>query len=225
MANRKTRPTSPGRRFGTYQLREELSGDEPTKGLTEGKKRSSGRNSKGRVTSRHRGGGAKRRYRKIDFKRTKDGVPAKVATIEYDPNRSAYIALLNYADGDKAYILAPQGLTVGAEVASGEGADIAPGNALPLSRIPTGHRGPQRRARARPGRPPRPRRRHRDPGGGEGGPDGLASASPPRRCGWCAASAAPRSARSPTPSTRTSAGARPAAAATAASARRREASP
>jgi large subunit ribosomal protein L2 len=138
MANRKTRPTSPGRRFGTYQLREELTGDTPTKSLTEGKQRSSGRNSKGRVTSRHRGGGAKRRYRKIDFKRTKDGVPAKVATIEYDPNRSAYIALLNYADGDKAYILAPQGLTVGAEVSSGEGADITPGNALALSRIPTG---------------------------------------------------------------------------------------
>jgi large subunit ribosomal protein L2 len=138
MANRKTRPTSPGRRFGTYQLREELTGDTPTKSLTEGKQRSSGRNSKGRVTSRHRGGGAKRRYRKIDFKRIKDGVPAKVATIEYDPNRSAYIALLNYADGDKAYILAPQGLTVGAEVSSGEGADITPGNALALSRIPTG---------------------------------------------------------------------------------------
>jgi large subunit ribosomal protein L2 len=138
MAIRKTRPTSPGRRFGTYQLREELTADRPAKGLTEGKNRSSGRNSAGRVTSRHRGAGAKRRYRKIDFKRTRDGVPAKVATIEYDPNRSAYIALLNYADGDKAYILAPQGLTVGAEVASGEGADIAPGNALALSRIPTG---------------------------------------------------------------------------------------
>ncbi len=138
MAVRKTKPTSPGRRFGTYQLREELTGDAPTKGLTEGKKRSSGRNSDGRITSRHRGGGAKRRYRRIDFKRTKDGVPARVASVEYDPNRSAYIALLNYADGDKRYILAPQGLQVGAEVASGEGADIQPGNALPLARIPTG---------------------------------------------------------------------------------------
>src|SRR5919106_3365248 len=98
MANRKTRPTSPGRRFGTYPVREELSGDAPSKRLTKGKKRSSGRNSGGRVTSRHRGGGAKRRYRRIDFKRGKDGVPAKVASIEYDPNRSAYIALLNYAD-------------------------------------------------------------------------------------------------------------------------------
>jgi large subunit ribosomal protein L2 len=138
MALRKTSPTSPGRRFGTYHLREELTGDAPTKSLTEGKKRSSGRNSAGRVTARHRGGGAKRRYRRIDFKRTKDGVPAKVATIEYDPNRSAYIALLNYADGHKSYILAPQGLAVGATVSSGEGADIRPGNALTLARIPTG---------------------------------------------------------------------------------------
>jgi large subunit ribosomal protein L2 len=138
MANRKTKPTSPGRRFGTYQLREELSGDAPTKGLTKGKQRSSGRNAAGRITSRHRGGGAKRRYREIDFKRIKDGVPARVATIEYDPNRSAYIALLNYADGHKSYILAPQGLSIGAEVVSGDEADITPGNALALARIPTG---------------------------------------------------------------------------------------
>jgi len=138
MPNRKTRPTSPGRRFGTYPMREELSGAEPAKGLTKGKSSSGGRNSKGRVTARHRGGGAKRRYRQIDFKRTKDGVPARVASIEYDPNRSASIALLNYADGEKRYILAPQGLTVGAEVVSGEGADIAPGNSLSLARIPTG---------------------------------------------------------------------------------------
>jgi large subunit ribosomal protein L2 len=138
MANRKTRPTSPGRRFGTYPMREEVSGAEPAKRLTEGKSKSGGRNSAGRTTARHRGGGAKRRYRRIDFKRTKDGVPAKVASIEYDPNRSASIALLNYADGEKRYILAPQGLRVGAEVVSGAGADIAPGNSLPLARIPTG---------------------------------------------------------------------------------------
>ena len=138
MPNRKTRPTSPGRRFGTYPMREELTGAESTKRLTKGKTSSGGRNSKGRVTARHRGGGAKRRYRQIDFKRTKDGIPAKVASIEYDPNRSASIALLNYADGDKRYILAPQGLRVGAEIVSGEGADIAPGNSLPLARIPTG---------------------------------------------------------------------------------------
>jgi large subunit ribosomal protein L2 len=138
MANRKTRPTSPGRRFGTYPMREELTKAEPDKKLTKGKGSSGGRNSGGRVTARHRGGGAKRRYRQIDFKRTKDGVPARVASIEYDPNRSASIALLNYADGEKRYILAPQGLRVGAEVVSGEGADIAPGNSLPLARIPTG---------------------------------------------------------------------------------------
>jgi large subunit ribosomal protein L2 len=138
MPNRKTRPTSPGRRFGTYPMREELSGAEPAKSLTEGKTSSGGRNSKGRVTARHRGGGAKRRYRRIDFKRTKDGIPARVASIEYDPNRSASIALLNYADGEKRYILAPQGLRVGAEVVSGDGADIAPGNTLSLARIPTG---------------------------------------------------------------------------------------
>jgi large subunit ribosomal protein L2 len=138
MANRKTRPTSPGRRFGTYPMREELTQGEPNKRLTKGKGASGGRNSGGRVTARHRGGGAKRRYRQIDFKRTKDGVPARVASIEYDPNRSASIALLNYADGDKRYILAPQGLRVGAEVVSGQGADIAPGNSLPLARIPTG---------------------------------------------------------------------------------------
>jgi large subunit ribosomal protein L2 len=138
MANRKTRPTSPGRRFGTYPIRDELTAAEPAKSLTKGKTSSGGRNSNGRVTARHRGGGAKRRYRRIDFKRTKDGIPAKVASIEYDPNRSASIALLNYTDGEKRYILAPQGLRVGAEVVSGVGADIAPGNSLPLARIPTG---------------------------------------------------------------------------------------
>jgi large subunit ribosomal protein L2 len=138
MANRKTRPTSPGRRFGTFPMREELTGAEPSKRLTKGKSSTGGRNTAGRVTARHRGGGAKRRYRRIDFKRTKDGIPAKVASIEYDPNRSASIALINYADGEKRYILAPQGLRVGAEVVSGEGADIAPGNSLPLARIPTG---------------------------------------------------------------------------------------
>jgi large subunit ribosomal protein L2 len=138
MPNRKTRPTSPGRRFGTYPMREEVTERKPNKSLTKGGTSSGGRNSAGRVTARHRGGGAKRRYRQIDFKRTKDGVPAKVASIEYDPNRSASIALLNYADGEKRYILAPQGLRIGAEVVSGVGADIAPGNSLPLGRIPTG---------------------------------------------------------------------------------------
>src|SRR3982751_1948222 len=119
MAIRKSKPTSPGRRFATFQLREELTTDQPYKPLTEGKKKSGGRNTHGRITSRHRGGGAKRRYRKIDFKRRKDGVPAKVAAIEYDPNRSARIALLHYADGEKRYILAPQRLRPGMQVSSG----------------------------------------------------------------------------------------------------------
>jgi large subunit ribosomal protein L2 len=138
MAMRKTKPTSPGRRFATYQDRAELTGARPQKSLTEGKGRSGGRNSRGRITARHRGGGAKRRYRRIDFKRRKDGIPAKVATIEYDPNRTCYIALLHYADGDKSYILAPQGIRPGTTVSSGEDADIRPGNALPLRSIPTG---------------------------------------------------------------------------------------
>jgi large subunit ribosomal protein L2 len=135
---RKTKPTSPGRRFATYQVRDEVTSGSPHKPLTEGKGKSGGRNTHGRVTSRHRGGGAKQRYRRIDFKRRKDGVPARVATIEYDPNRTCYIALLHYADGEKRYILAPQGLRPGATVESGERADIQPGNALPLRAIPTG---------------------------------------------------------------------------------------
>jgi large subunit ribosomal protein L2 len=139
MAMRKTKPTSPGRRFATYQKREELTGgNKPHKSLTKGGTKSGGRNSRGRVTARHRGGGAKRRYREIDFKRLKDGVPAKVATVEYDPNRTCYIALLHYADGAKSYILAPQGVEAGATIESGERADIRPGNALPLRSIPTG---------------------------------------------------------------------------------------
>ena len=138
MAMRKTKPTSPARRFATYQQREDVTKSRPHKPLTKGKKSTGGRNSRGRVTARHRGGGAKRRYRDIDFKRTKDGIQAKVATIEYDPNRTTYIALLHYADGYKSYILAPQGLRVGATVESGERADIQPGNALPLRAIPTG---------------------------------------------------------------------------------------
>jgi large subunit ribosomal protein L2 len=138
MAFRKTKPTSPGRRFATFQMREDVTADAPHKPLTEGRGKSGGRNVRGRITARHRGGGAKRRYRRIDFKRRKDGVPARVATIEYDPNRTCYIALLNYADGHKSYILAPQGLRPGATVESGESADIRPGNALPLRSIPTG---------------------------------------------------------------------------------------
>ena len=138
MAVKKNKPTSPGRRFATYADNAEVTKTKPEKSLVEGIKKSGGRNVHGRVTSRHRGGGAKRLYRKIDFKRLKDGIPAKVAAIEYDPNRTAYIALLYYADGHKAYILAPARLRVGATVSSGPDADITPGSALPLSKIPTG---------------------------------------------------------------------------------------
>jgi large subunit ribosomal protein L2 len=138
MALRKPKPTSPGRRFATYPDFKELTRSEPEKSLTEGLAKSGGRNTHGRKTSRHRGGGAKRLYRKIDFKRNKDGVPAKVAAIEYDPNRSAYIALLHYGDGEKRYILAPDRLRVGATVQSGQRVEIAPGNCLPLASMPVG---------------------------------------------------------------------------------------
>ena len=138
MAIRKTKPTSPGRRFATYQVREQITATEPERKLTEGLTKSGGRNVNGRITSRHRGGGAKRRYRKIDFKRVKDGIPAKVATIEYDPNRSSYIALLHYADGFKSYILAPSQISVGDVVQSGPGSDIRPGNCLALGEMPVG---------------------------------------------------------------------------------------
>jgi large subunit ribosomal protein L2 len=138
MPVRKPKPTSPGRRFVMYPDFAEITRDEPEKALTEGLKKSGGRNVHGRKTSRHRGGGAKRLYRKIDFKRRKDGVPAKVAHIEYDPNRSAYIALLHYADGEKRYILAPQRLRVGMTVQSGTSADVRVGNSLPLQNMPPG---------------------------------------------------------------------------------------
>ncbi|MER3408813.1 MAG: 50S ribosomal protein L2 [Thermoleophilia bacterium] len=138
MPVRKYKPTSPGRRFMTVSTFEEITKTEPEKSLTAPLSKKGGRNVYGRITTRHRGGGAKRRYRLIDFKRKKDGVPATVAAIEYDPNRSARIALLHYADGAKSYILAPAGLRVGAVVESGPNADIKPGNALPLANIPTG---------------------------------------------------------------------------------------
>jgi large subunit ribosomal protein L2 len=135
---RKPKPTSPGRRFATYSDFAEITKTTPEKSLTEGLKKSGGRNARGRKTSRHRGGGAKRLYRVIDFKRKKDGVPAKVAAIEYDPNRSANIALLHYLDGAKAYILAPERLKVGMTVESGPEADIVVGNSLPLANMPVG---------------------------------------------------------------------------------------
>src|SRR4249920_4271752 len=138
MPVRRFKPTSPGRRFMSVSDFAEVTKATPEKALTEKLSKKGGRNNNGRITTRHQGGGHKRRYREIDFKRTKDGVPAKVAAIEYDPNRSANIALLHYADGAKAYILAPARLQVGASVESGPNADIKPGNALPLLNIPTG---------------------------------------------------------------------------------------
>ncbi|MCC8194464.1 MAG: 50S ribosomal protein L2 [Deltaproteobacteria bacterium] len=138
MAVRKLKPTSAGRRFQMVSTFEEVTSTTPERSLTEGLTKKAGRNNYGRVTSRRRGGGHKRLYRIIDFKRDKHGIAAKVATIEYDPNRSARIALLHYSDGEKRYILAPVGLNVGDTVISGEGADIKPGNSLALGKIPVG---------------------------------------------------------------------------------------
>ena len=138
MPIRRYKPTSPGRRFMSVSTFEEITKSTPEKSLLEPVTKKGGRNNNGRITTRHQGGGHKRRYRIIDFKRLKDGVPAKVHSIEYDPNRSARIALLHYLDGEKAYILAPAQLRVGAMVQSGPDADIKVGNALPLENIPTG---------------------------------------------------------------------------------------
>lgn len=138
MAVKKFKPTSPGRRTMTVADFAEITTDKPEKSLLEPLKVKSGRNNQGRITVRHRGGGHKRQYRVIDFKRNKDGIPAKIATIEYDPNRTSRIALLNYADGEKRYIIAPLGLNVGDTVVSGPDADIKVGNALPLKNIPVG---------------------------------------------------------------------------------------
>ena len=225
MAIKKHKPTSPGRRFATWLQHEAVTKTEPEKSLTEGLKKSGGRNAHGRVTSRHRGGGAKRKYRKIDFKRRKDGVPAKVAAIEYDPNRSAHIALLHYLDGEKRYILAPARHLGGRHGVLGPDADIAPGNALPLSAIPTGTT--VHNVELVPGR-----------GGQLGRSAGTSiqvvakegtlrhpAAALERDAHGAGATAGPRSARSATPSTSWSSWARRAARATAASARRRAAWP
>ena len=138
MAIRHYKPTSPGRRFQTVSTFEEITSSSPERSLLRSVKKSGGRNNNGRITSRHRGGGHKRRYRVVDFKRTKDAVPARVASIEYDPNRSARVALLHYLDGEKLYILAPAGIQVGETVMSGPQADIRPGNAMALSDMPLG---------------------------------------------------------------------------------------
>ena len=138
MAIRKINPTTPGQRFMTISSFDEITRTGPEKSLTEDLRKQGGRNNSGKITVRHQGGGARRKYRIIDFKRDKDNVPAKVFSIEYDPNRSANIALLHYADGEKRYIIAPLGLTAGDSVVSGEQADIKVGNALPIVNIPVG---------------------------------------------------------------------------------------
>jgi large subunit ribosomal protein L2 len=138
MGIKKLTPTSPARRYQTYLTNDDITTDTPHKPLLTTKQRTNGRNNHGRVTVRHRGGGHKRHYRIIDFKRDKFGIPGKVATIEYDPNRSARIALVNYVDGEKRYILAPQGIQVGQTIMSGPESDILTGNALPIKNIPLG---------------------------------------------------------------------------------------
>src|SRR2546425_7691256 len=138
MAVRKYKPSTPGRRGASVSDFGEVTKTSPEKSLTRSSPKRAGRNAYGRITARHQGGGHKRQYRVIDFRRDKDGVPAKVATIEYDPNRTARIALLHYSDGEKRYILAPQGMSVGDRLMSGSRADVRPGNALPLASIPVG---------------------------------------------------------------------------------------
>jgi large subunit ribosomal protein L2 len=138
MAIKKFKPTSPAVRQMTVNVSDEITSSQPEKSLLVTLKKNAGRNAQGRITVRHRGGGAKRKYRIIDFKRNKDGIPAKVATVEYDPNRSANIALLNYVDGEKTYIIAPKGIKVGDMVMSGPTADIKPGNAMQLKDMPVG---------------------------------------------------------------------------------------
>ncbi len=138
MAVKKFNPTTPSRRQMTMQTFEEITSDKPEKSLLTSIKRKGGRNAQGKITVRHQGGGAKRKYRIIDFKRNKDGIEAKVVSIEYDPNRTAYIALVVYKDGEKRYIIAPNGLKVGDIIVSGADSDIKPGNALPLKNIPVG---------------------------------------------------------------------------------------
>jgi len=138
MGIRKINPTTPGQRFMTVSSFEEITKKTPERSLVEDKRKKAGRNNSGKITVRHQGGGARQKYRIIDFKRNKDNIPAKVFSIEYDPNRSANIALLHYADGEKRYIIAPLGLTVGETIISGETADIKVGNALPIANIPVG---------------------------------------------------------------------------------------
>ena len=218
MPVRRFKPTSPGRRFMTVSTFEEITKSKPEKASLEKLTKKGGRNNNGRITTRHQGGGHKRRYRVIDFKRDKDGVPAKVAAIEYDPNRSARIALLHYADGFKAYILAPAGCGSARSSSPGPAADIKPGNALPLENIPTGTL--VHNVELKPGKGGQ---MARSAGSGiqlVAKDEGYARCVSPRaRCAACCSPAARPSARSATSTTGTSPAARPAAAAGRASAR------
>jgi len=168
MAIRVYKPTSPARRFMSVLTYEEITKKQPEKSLCVNLKKNSGRNNQGKITVRHQGGGNKKKYRIIDFKRDKIDIPAKVNAIEYDPNRSAFIALLFYADGEKRYILAPLGLKVGDTVVSSENADIKPGNALPMNNIPRWYPDPQPGVEARPRRPAGPQRGNERSVDGEG---------------------------------------------------------
>ena len=168
MAIRVYKPTSPARRFMSVLTFEEITKKTPEKSLTTDLRHRAGRNNQGKITVRHQGGGARRKYRIIDFKRQKDGIPATVKAIEYDPNRTCFIALLFYADGEKRYILAPLGLKVGDTVMSGPAADIKPGNCLPIANIPPGHADPQCGDQARQGRPDGALRRRGRAGHGQG---------------------------------------------------------
>ncbi|GMA88033.1 hypothetical protein GCM10025868_32830 [Angustibacter aerolatus] len=226
MGIRKYKPTTPGRRGSSVADFVEVTRSQPEKSLVRPLTKSGGRNNSGKVTTRHIGGGHKRAYRVIDFRRhDKDGVPAKVAHIEYDPNRTSRIALLHYADGEKRYIIAPARLKQGDLVEAGPGADIKPGNNLPLRNIPTGTVIHAIEPAARRRRQDRPLGRHQRAPGRQGRPLRAACACRPARSATSTCAAAPRSARSATPSSRTSTGARPAACAGRASARPSAVSP
>jgi large subunit ribosomal protein L2 len=200
MSIRQFRPMTAGTRFRSVSGFDEITRDTPEKALLEPMKKSGGRNNQGHLTSRHRGGGHKRQYRKIDFKRNKFGIPGRVAEIEYDPNRTARIALVVYADGEKRYILHPKGLSQGDIVVSGPGSDTRTGNAIPLGEIPLGTNVHNIELKI-----------------GKGGQLCRTAGSAPPRCAWCMAAASPLSARSGTRSTSCSPWARRARAAGSAS--------
>ena len=200
MAVRKYKPTTPGRRGASVSSFDELTRSKPEKSLVAKGRNKAGRNTHGRITARHQGGGTKRRYRVVDFRRNKDGVPAKVAHIEYDPNRSARIALLHYVDGEKRYILAPDGIAQGDLLMSGSEAEIRPGNALPLREHPRRHRDPRDRIEARRRRQDGSLGRRQRAADGEGGRAWRPSGSRPVRRGWFHRPARQRSAPSGTPS-------------------------